>query len=411
MSFYEVETMINGLTAERDLKLSGKKDTSDIEMVYDENGLKIFAPSDRDQCIRLRNGKSWCTSASGSRSYYYNYRYNHNLTLYYVIDEDMPANDINKFSVVLVSPRGRFRFADGTNSGRYSGHDELPWSEIVSKVPKLAGLEGLFKPRPLSDEELALVSKMNNVSVGNDVMASFNNEKEAALWMEIKTEQLNDEQYLSLPSELKKKYIGLGYGLTKRMLLGSEPDVIEYYTNRKIIELKNKNIDQLDETDIALLRLPRLNDVRQELKPRFIETLKVGNDVKIEYPTGKAALFGELYGWNDLFELLPKNIKKLTIDVKNGSNLEIVIPDVIGEFKDLTLLSLNNCAQKISEKIGECDRLFSVIIKNNPNLINIPNSITDLPSLQFLFIENNPKVKLDPNFVSKLEEKGVSIMP
>ena len=79
----------------------------------------------------MKNGRSWCTSREGTSNLYYNYRFDQNLTLYYVIDEDLPFNNLNFASVILVDRNGEMRLADGSNSGRYAGSTILPWDEII----------------------------------------------------------------------------------------------------------------------------------------------------------------------------------------------------------------------------------------------------------------------------------------
>ena len=92
----------------------------------------------------MRNGRSWCTSREGGSNLYYNYRLESNKTLYYIIDEDKDFSDTDFAVVILVDRWGGKALADGTNSGKYSGHSNIPWNEIVSKIPKLKGKENLF---------------------------------------------------------------------------------------------------------------------------------------------------------------------------------------------------------------------------------------------------------------------------
>jgi hypothetical protein len=83
------------LEGKKDASDKTKEDIEDIDLKYDQNNLKIFAPKTKDQCIRLKNGRGWCTSREGSGNMYYNYRLGHERTLYYVIDEDKKYDDLN----------------------------------------------------------------------------------------------------------------------------------------------------------------------------------------------------------------------------------------------------------------------------------------------------------------------------
>ena len=144
MSFTDLEHILDSSEA-KDQGISGKKDYSGVEVIYDKDGLLIFQPKTKDQCIKLRNGRSWCTSREGGGNLYYNYRLENNLTLYYVIDQNKPYNDLNYAVVILVDEYGRKRLADGSNSGRYAGSTVIPWSEISGKVEKLSDKEDLFE--------------------------------------------------------------------------------------------------------------------------------------------------------------------------------------------------------------------------------------------------------------------------
>jgi len=115
--------------------------------------------------------------------------------------------------------------ADRSNSGRYGGSTNIPWSEIVSKVPKLEGLQKLFVPKPLTQEERTLINTVRNARVGENPMKSFNSPQEVEMWLEYNSPKLSDEQYAHLTPDLKKKYIALGMNLSSTMIKSSEPEV------------------------------------------------------------------------------------------------------------------------------------------------------------------------------------------
>jgi len=115
MSVEDIEHLVDGLRSDEDILNIPKKEMENIELVYDKGGVKIFQPKTKDQCIMLRNGRSWCTSRDGAGNLFYNYRFNNNLTLYYVINENIEFKDVNFAAVILVQPDGKMRLADGTN--------------------------------------------------------------------------------------------------------------------------------------------------------------------------------------------------------------------------------------------------------------------------------------------------------
>jgi hypothetical protein len=193
LSFTDFEHYIDASVKSEDTDT--KTDTSDVEEVYNENNLIIFQPKTRDQCIKLKNGRSWCTSREGTSNLFYNYRLDNERTLYYVIDQDKDYSDVNFAVVILVDPDGDMSLADGTNSGRYSGHQNIPWSEIVTKIPKLKGLEGIFKPKPLTSEEKSLIDKIRGSKVGDNPFDSFDNESVDFIYIDCynTTEEMYEE--------------------------------------------------------------------------------------------------------------------------------------------------------------------------------------------------------------------------
>ena len=192
LTFSDFEHYIDGM--DKGLANAGKSSTEDIETVYDDNNMIIFQPKTRDQCIRLKN-----------------YRLDNRRTLYYVIDQDKEYSDVNFAVVILVDPDGDMSLADGTNSGRYSGHNNIPWSEITQKIPKLKNLKDVFKAKPLTEEELELINQIRNTRVGDNPIQDLGSEDRAEMWLEIKSPRLSDVQFGNLTPVLRKKYIKLSF--------------------------------------------------------------------------------------------------------------------------------------------------------------------------------------------------------
>ena len=144
MSYNEFENFVEEINPnlyDKDYSKGSKEKYADIEKIYDENNLVIYSPKTRDECIRLRNGRSWCITWLGTQNRYYHYRLGEGRTVYVVIDYDLPYDDLNFASVILVDTEGGMALADASNAGRYSGHNNIPWSEIVKKIPKIENLK------------------------------------------------------------------------------------------------------------------------------------------------------------------------------------------------------------------------------------------------------------------------------
>lgn len=388
MSFAEFEHLIDSIGSKKSADTSTKSDMSDIDLKYDQNNLKIFAPKTKDQCIRLKNGRGWCTSREGGGNMYYNYRLGHERTLYYVIDEDKDFNDLNFAVVILVDPYGKTAMADKSNSGRFGGSTNMPWSEIAAKVPKLKNLESIFVPEPLTNEEKDLIKKVEHARVGDNPMESFDSPQEVEMWLEYKSPKLSDVQYSNLTVELKKKYIALGMDLSSGMIQQSEPEVLKYYISKKIDIIKSTNLDRLSSSDISLLNTPILKGLKKELKSKFASELTTssGKRVEIDYPNGPIPKFAALYGLDDLFDNLPENLEHFLFNNKSGDNISLVVPPSIGRFKNLQALMMTNCVSELPEEIGLLKELTYLALPDNKNLKSLPDSILGLPNLRFIML-------------------------
>lgn len=411
MTFAEFEHLIDGVLADigGETDVDSKKDYNAVDIIYDENNLKIFAPKTKDQCMKLRNGRTWCTSREGGSNLYYNYRLDNERTLYYIIDEDKPFKDLDFAVVILVDPRGGMALADGSNSGRYSGHSNIPWDEIVGKIPKLKGLKDLLQPKPLTNEEKDLIRKVRGTKVGANPMESFDSPEEVELWLEIVTPTLKDEQYVNLTPELKKKYIALGMTLTSQMLSGSEPEVLSYYINKKLDVIKNTNLKNLDADDIALLNLPSMKKVKEELKQKFSTQFTSGSnnkEVDIVFPSGETSKFIALYGIDSLFDNLPLDITDFSFENRSETKIILNIPSSISKFQNLEILKLDNCVDKVPEEICQLKNLNFLTLNGNKNLMTIPECIGNMESLTFLSLKGCDNVEVPMSVKEKADDFG-----
>jgi hypothetical protein len=389
LTFNEFEHYIDGM--DKGLAGEEKSSTEDIEIVYDKNNLLIFQPKTRDQCIRLKNGRSWCTSREGGSNLFYNYRLDNKRTLYYVIDQDKDYSDVNFAVVVLVDPDGDASLADGTNSGRYSGHQNIPWKEITEKIPKLKGLENLFKPSPLTSDELEVIKKIKSFgrNVGQNPMEIFGSEDMVELWLEIETPRLSDEQFEDITPKLRKKYIALGHDLTAGMIKIADAETRKYYIGKKLESIKTKSLSQLSEVDIAILNLPGMAKLKEELKSKFATDFVSDNDVVIKIPSQKEGKFIALYGFDELIDKLPETIEALSVINSEKTGQSFSIPLTFTKFRNLRNLVLSNIINELPENIGDLKNLESILLQDNSELKTLPKSILTLENLEMIVLRRN----------------------
>jgi len=407
LTFNEFEHYIDGM--DKGLAGEEKSSTEDIEVVYDKNNLLIFQPKTRDQCIRLKNGRSWCTSREGGSNLFYNYRLDNKRTLYYVIDQDKDYSDLNFAVVILVDPDGDASLADGSNSGRYSGHQNIPWKEITQKIPKLKGLEDLFKPSPLTSDELETIKKIKSFgrNIGQNPMETFGSEDMVELWLEIETPRLTDEQFGNITPKLRKKYIALGHDLSAGMIRIADAETRKYYIGKKLESIKTKSLSQLSEVDIAILNLPGMAKLKEELKSKFATDFVSDNDVVIKIPSQKEGKFIALYGFDELIDKLPETIEALSVinTEKTGQNFSI--PLTFTKFRNLRNLVLSNIITELPENIGDLKNLESILLQDNTELKTLPKSILTLENLEMIVLRrNSPDFQLPEGFEEHFDTVG-----
>jgi hypothetical protein len=414
LSMSEIESVIDTILATKKTKIA-KVDTSDIPQVsHPKKNLTIYAPTGKPECIRLANGRSWCTSREGGGNLYYNYRFDKQLTLYYVIDEDLPFDDLNFASVILVDNNGDMRLADGSNSGRFSGHDIVPWNVILSKIPKLDGLKDRFVPKPLTEQENKIFSMLRRMSIPDvslfewftdlkqkeDLLEfDYSVEDLIELWMEINSPSLLDNQYKSLTPELKKKYISLGFDLDNNKIKNSESSVLQYYMKKKLEKLLNKNLGQLNDSEITLLNLPMFQNYKNELKDKFTKEVSnetIGKDLdKFEVDlTGRQksiANYVKLFGLDFLISSVPENITQLVITDDESSQTDLKFDDGFRKLRNLESITLKNCTSEFPDFIRNFSKLEVISIVDK-RIKQVPSWVGDFSELNFLTISKTTKV-------------------
>ena len=417
MTFEEFEHVVDGYTPMEESEYSLPEiDLTDVDISYEDDDVLIFAPDEKQKCINIRMklapDRRWCTSWEGSSNYYYNYRLTQNLTLYYVINKNLPENDLNYAVVILVDKYGEMRLADGSNSGRYSGGQVLPWDEILGKVPVLKNKKEYFEAKPLSEEEMVKMNLYKNYNLKtNDVITELGNEEEAELWLELRSPNLSQmpngsEIFGNLPESLQKKYIGLGSELSGGMVINLKEGAMSYYISKKKEKLLLKTLSQLTDSDVETIRLKEMRPYYKQLFINFTDEVKSilkndskgkGNDgVYVNFPNDNTAKYVSLFGIEEFFNILPKDIGFLSFENKSDGKINFDVPESLGDFTELTTLVFNGCIKSLPESIGNCRFLSFVVLDNNPNLKKLPNSMDTLYCLQHLSISGNNIEEMPP---------------
>jgi hypothetical protein len=271
--------------------------------------------------------------------------------------------------------------------------------------------EALFVPDPLTNNEKDLLRRFKHITVNEDAVKELGSPENAEFWLEIASPNLTNKPniYINLPSELKKKYISLGMDLTGEMISSSEPDVVKYYLARKINSLKTKSLSQLTTADIALINMPGMKNLKEELKGKYAGQLTTGGEsiVNISYPNDDSSKYIGLFGFDELFENLPDSVAYLTIINKSNDSLDLTLPRSINKFQDLVAIVLENCVKVIPEELGQLESLMFLTLQNNKNLVSIPESLADLENLELIALTgSNPNLVIPERLSAIMVKEG-----
>ena len=409
MTFEEFEHVVDAYTPMEESEYTVPDiDLGDVDVAYEDDDVLIFAPDEKHKCINIRKkfapDRRWCTSWEGSSNYYYNYRLNQNLTLYYIINKNLPESDLNYASVILVDKWGEMRLADGSNSGRYAGSTVIPWSEILKKVPVLKGKENYLKAKPYSDEDMQKMQRFKSYNLTTtDPVTELGGEQQVELWLELRSPDLKstrngDEIFGNLPEELQRKYIGLGNELSGGMVRALSPSALTYYVSKKKEKLLQKQLKDLSENDMEVILSDEMKPYIKDLKKKYYKEIDSNMNaglVQIQYPSDVNAKYAKMFGLEELFELIPEDVRFLTIENKSNDSLILKIPESISKFKNMLTFSVEKCVNKIPESIGECSSLSFLNVTNNVELTTLPESLLNCYCLEFISVEGSKNLKIN----------------
>ena len=167
----------------------------------------------------------------------------------------------------------------------------------------------------------------------------------------------------------------------------------------------NQYMDPADrQIDLVKFLQGEEQGLREFFKPEFMKGLSQNNGekVSVNYPSDSASKFIALYGFDEFFETLPANIKRLEFTHKGGDAFNLDLPEKIGDFKQLSALHLVGCVSKIPDSICNLKELKFLSLPDNPNLQPLPACLADLPKLSIINIKGS---KTDGTIPDALRER------
>ena len=248
--FNTLETIVDYVRGKRDIKGSTfDKDDGKGEnllfpgnVVLKNNELEIkYADSPR-ACIEYK-GKfpySWCISRTDSSNMFSTYRFKDHEPAFYFVKRlnatekefgfwNMTKNVFNgsfkdkyHFFVLQVVKNANITNKDQkqyvVTSAENDGDIQMSWNDIVEFAPELNGKQELFKPIPLTPNEKETYNRYIK-GISDEEFAKLDyKEKRNYLDIYVKMDRvLTDNQFKSLPDDLKELYIAFGVPLSDHM--------------------------------------------------------------------------------------------------------------------------------------------------------------------------------------------------
>lgn len=162
-----------------------------------------------------------------------------------------------------------------------------------------------------------------------------------------------------------------------------------------------------DDRQIDLIDFLNTNEegMKEFFKPEFMKGLSSagGTKVSVNYPSDSASKFIALYGFDEFFETLPKNINRLEFIAKSQNNLNLNIPSTIGNFKDLTALHFVGCVASLPDSICNLEKLQFLSLPDNPNIQMLPSCIAQMPRLSVVNMKGSNKNSIPDSLKQRLE--------
>jgi len=178
-----------------------------------------------------------------------------------------------------------------------------------------------------------------------------------------------------------------------------------HFPSNQFMDVNDRQIDLI----AFLNENPELKEL---FKPEFAKGLSSVDkkQVTVDYPRDTTSKYLALYGFDDFFEMLPKDITSFDFTQKSGGgygekgvspNINLKLPKEISKFKNLEALHLDGVVSELPEEISKLDNLKFLSVPNNKNLKSIPSSVAQIPNLMVINITGSPNVKIPEEIQNK----------
>ena len=314
--FHQLEIFVDYVSGQIEgLRNKGREFTDikvDAKPLGEKNGLEIYYAKDKHACIHYKGDRpySWCVARSDSSNMYNTYRFKeYEPTFYFVKDVEATKEEFSQpfegqfnnpwhFFVIQSIGSGQQKYNDVdfdlfeetipdrryiVTSANNDGDTSMTWGEIVQIQPKLDGMEKYFQHVPLEPKERERYKKFMNSDISDEEFAKLSYEdKESFLDIAIPNKQLSPKMFLSLPPELKNKYIGFGVGI--------DDETYEYVKKDKALLKRFFQISLRKYQEYKKNGYPPVNPAEADVlysAPNAKEIFKSADDAEIEHAIGR----------------------------------------------------------------------------------------------------------------------------
>ena len=174
----------------------------------------------------------------------------------------------------------------------------------------------------------------------------------------------------------------------------------------------------MDVHDRQIELVDYLNGPMKEIKPLFKHEFAKGltsdnrgnKELIIDYPRDATSKYVALYGWDDLFNSVDKDIERIDFTNTSRNPLVLTFPPSLADFKNLQTFYVENGLDRVPEELKGLKNLEFLSFPNNPGLRELPEWIADLPNLMALSAKGtSPDLKIPERLSQKFAQNGGNI--
>jgi len=159
------------------------------------------------------------------------------------------------------------------------------------------------------------------------------------------------------------------------------------------------------ETIVKMLNT-KWTELKEYFKGEFAKGLisDSGDKIEISYPGGASGKFVALYGFEELFNSIPKDgIKSILCTNNSDTSITIDVPPSIGEFTNVEAILFRNMIKSLPDTVGNLRNLNFLSLNDNPKLKKLPETLVNCENLSMINLSGTP-AKLPKSIENKFSD-------